>query len=574
MIDPLLCTLCASWSSAGRAWSAGSSLSDSRATARSASEPISHLALVDVVQPELGAPAAFDVETVVADVAEPGVARDLLSGRPDVVFHLAAVVSGEAEADLDKGYRVNLDGTRFLLDGDPRGRRRLRPRVVFASSIAVFGTPLPEVIGDDQALTPLTSYGTQKAIGELLLSDYTRRGFLDGVGIRLPTICVRPGQAEPRGVGLLLQHHPRAAGRTGGGAAGARRRPPLACLAARGRRLPPPRGDARRRRARQPPVPDDAGRLGDRRRADRGVAPRRGRGRRSADPPRARRDGDADRRGLAAQLRRPARAARSASRPRRASTRSSARTSRTSSAAGSRRGAREPGSRSSPAPAAASAGRRRSRWRRPASPSSSAGRRRSRSRRQRPRPGAGRSPCPATSAIRRRSRRSSPRSTRGSAGSTCCSTTRASVLRRCRSRSSSLEQWRAVVETNLTGAFLCTQEAFRIMKRQSPRGGRIINNGSISASVPRPRSAPYTAAKHAVTGLTKLDVARRPGVRHRLRADRHRQRRHRDDRADEDDRRPPGGRHDSSASRRSTSPTSRGPSSTWRRCRSTPTCSS
>ena len=86
------------------------------------------------------------------------------------------------------------------------------------------------------------------------------------------------------------------------------------------------------------------------------------------------------------------------------------------------------------------------------------------------------------------------------------------------------EQWRAVIETNLTGVFLCTQQAFRIMKRQTPRGGRIINNGSISAYTPRPLSAPYTAAKHGVRGLTRQIVARRAAVRHRVRADRHRQR--------------------------------------------------
>jgi nucleoside-diphosphate-sugar epimerase len=121
------------------------------------------------------------------------VAGRLLSNRPDVVFHLAAVVSGEAEADFELGYRVNLDGTRQLLDAARTSGAGYRPRVVFASSIAVFGAPFPEVIGDDHCTTPLTSYGTQKAIAELLLCDYTRRGFVDGVGIRLPTICVRPG---------------------------------------------------------------------------------------------------------------------------------------------------------------------------------------------------------------------------------------------------------------------------------------------------------------------------------------------------------------------------------------------
>ena len=111
-----------------------------------------------------------------------------------MIFHLAAIVSGEAESDFDRGYRVNVDGTRLLLDAVRAVGPGYRPRIIFASSIAVFGSPFPQVISDDHCLTPLTSYGTQKAIGELLLSDYTRRGFLDGVGIRLPTICVRPGR--------------------------------------------------------------------------------------------------------------------------------------------------------------------------------------------------------------------------------------------------------------------------------------------------------------------------------------------------------------------------------------------
>jgi nucleoside-diphosphate-sugar epimerase len=130
-------------------------------------------------------------DVVFADLAEPGTAERLVADEPDVVFHLAAVVSGEAEADFDRGYRVNLDGMRALLEAiRARGHR---PRVVFASSIAVFGAPFPDPIGDEFATLPLTSYGTQKAICELLLSDYSRRGFLDGIGIRLPTICVRPG---------------------------------------------------------------------------------------------------------------------------------------------------------------------------------------------------------------------------------------------------------------------------------------------------------------------------------------------------------------------------------------------
>ena len=156
-------------------------------------ERISEMWLVDVVPVGSVEAGEVGVETLVADIAEPGVGEDLLSRLPDVIFNLAAVVSGEAEADFEKGYRVNLDATRRLFDAARSSARGYRPRVVFSSSIAVFGPPFPDVIGDEQATTPATSYGTQKAIAELLLSDYTRRGFLDGVAIRLPTICVRPG---------------------------------------------------------------------------------------------------------------------------------------------------------------------------------------------------------------------------------------------------------------------------------------------------------------------------------------------------------------------------------------------
>lgn len=158
-----------------------------------AGRPVSQLSLVDVVEPARPAGAALEVVTRTADLCDPGTVRALVAGRPDVVFHLAAVVSGEAEADVDKGYRVNLDASRLLLEAIRAAGPEYVPRVVFSSSIAVFGPPFPEAIGDDHCTAPLTSYGTQKAIVELLLSDYTRRGFLDGVAIRLPTICVRPG---------------------------------------------------------------------------------------------------------------------------------------------------------------------------------------------------------------------------------------------------------------------------------------------------------------------------------------------------------------------------------------------
>ena len=113
------------------------------------------------------------------------------------------MVSGEAETDFDKGYRVNLDGTRALLEAIRAAGDAYRPKVVFTSSIAVFGAPFPHAIPDEFHLTPLTSYGTQKAISELLLADYSRRGFLDGVGIRLPTICVRPGKPNKAASGFF-----------------------------------------------------------------------------------------------------------------------------------------------------------------------------------------------------------------------------------------------------------------------------------------------------------------------------------------------------------------------------------
>jgi len=124
-----------------------------------------------------------------------------VSEKPDIVIHLAAIVSGEAEADFDKGYAVNFDGTRLLLDA--LRVQNSKPRVIYASSIAVFGAPFPEPIPDDFHLTPLTSYGTQKAVGEFILNDYTRRGFFDGIGLRLPTICVRPGKPNKAASGFF-----------------------------------------------------------------------------------------------------------------------------------------------------------------------------------------------------------------------------------------------------------------------------------------------------------------------------------------------------------------------------------
>ncbi len=165
---------------------------------------IDRLTLSDIVEPE--APAfGGRVDCLASDLSSEGAAARLAAMRPDMIFHLAAIVSGEAEADFEKGYRVNLDGTRELFEairlesnGDP-----YRPKLVFTSSIAVFGEPLPAIIDDTHGLTPLTSYGTQKAIGELLLADYSRRGFFDGIGIRLPTISIRPGKPNKAASGFF-----------------------------------------------------------------------------------------------------------------------------------------------------------------------------------------------------------------------------------------------------------------------------------------------------------------------------------------------------------------------------------
>src|SRR5258707_2711447 len=154
---------------------------------------ITRMTLQDVVAPAKPANAGVSLDTVTCDFAVPGAAEKLVADRPDVIFHLAAIVSGEAELDCDKGYRINLDGTRMLLDAVGLVGGGYKPRVVFTSSIAVFGAPFPEAIGDEFFQTPLLSYGTQKAICELLAADYSRRGFMDGIGIRLPTICIRPG---------------------------------------------------------------------------------------------------------------------------------------------------------------------------------------------------------------------------------------------------------------------------------------------------------------------------------------------------------------------------------------------
>jgi len=153
-------------------------------------QKVAELLLFDVAKasgPGLDDPR---VKAIAGDIANPSTVRDIVQGA-STVFHFAAVVSAGAEADFDLGYRVNLDGTRNVLEAC----RALgtNPRVVFTSSLAAYGGDLPASVTDDTPLTPQTSYGSQKSIGEFLLRDYTRKGFMRGTAVRLPTICVRTG---------------------------------------------------------------------------------------------------------------------------------------------------------------------------------------------------------------------------------------------------------------------------------------------------------------------------------------------------------------------------------------------
>lgn len=157
-----------------------------------AGRALSALDLHDIFPVTAPQAAGIAVAAHDGDIADPRTADVLVAERPDVIFHLAGAVSGEAETDFELGYRVNLDGSRALFEAI----RRIEdycPRLVFSSSIAVFGGPYPDIIPDDFNTVPLGSYGTQKAMVEAMLVDYTRRGFLDGIGIRVPGVCVRPG---------------------------------------------------------------------------------------------------------------------------------------------------------------------------------------------------------------------------------------------------------------------------------------------------------------------------------------------------------------------------------------------
>lgn len=190
----------------GAAGMVGRKLTDALvASGELAGRRIEGLTLVDMIAPESVQAPGLSIRTKAIDISDPAAAATLIAARPDVIFHLAAIVSGEAELDFEKGYAINLDGTRFLLEAIRRAGKSAPycPRLVFTSSIAVFGAPFPDKIGDEFFQTPRTSYGTQKAIAELLLADYSRRGFLDGVGIRLPTICIRPGKPNKAASGFF-----------------------------------------------------------------------------------------------------------------------------------------------------------------------------------------------------------------------------------------------------------------------------------------------------------------------------------------------------------------------------------
>jgi nucleoside-diphosphate-sugar epimerase len=156
---------------------------------------VTALTLLDVVAPA-SPPSDPRVRMVIGDLTDPRIVEEAVPADTDSIFHLAAVVSGAAEADFDLGMRVNLDATRLLLE---RCRALTAPpKLVFTSSLAVFGGVLPNPVTDDAPLKPQTSYGTQKAIGELLVYDMTRKGYIDGRSLRLPTITVRPASPTRR----------------------------------------------------------------------------------------------------------------------------------------------------------------------------------------------------------------------------------------------------------------------------------------------------------------------------------------------------------------------------------------
>jgi nucleoside-diphosphate-sugar epimerase len=162
--------------------------------------PATRLTLADQLDPP--APAGIPVRKIVVPLTDRQAPQLLLADRPAVIFHLAAVVSAEAEAEFEKGYAVNLDATRALLDAIRR-MSGYAPRLVFASSLAVFGPPFPDLVPDEFAPNPASSYGIQKLMAEALVNDHSRRGHLDGISLRLPTLCIRPGAANRAASGFF-----------------------------------------------------------------------------------------------------------------------------------------------------------------------------------------------------------------------------------------------------------------------------------------------------------------------------------------------------------------------------------
>ena len=157
-------------------------------------EKISEITLFDIIDAPYPQDTNILINSTSGDISDEKVSKNLVSSRPDIIFHLAAIVSGQAEQEFDLGWNINAKGSWGLFEAIRQQGEDYCPRVVFTSSIAVFGAPFPEKIPDDFFTTPLTSYGAQKAISELLLADYSRKNMVDGVSIRLPTICVRPGK--------------------------------------------------------------------------------------------------------------------------------------------------------------------------------------------------------------------------------------------------------------------------------------------------------------------------------------------------------------------------------------------
>jgi len=152
---------------------------------------VSKLVAVDIAAGGIDDPR---VEWRTGTIADEQFTRSLVDADLGAVYHLAAVVSGQAEAEFDLGMRVNVDATRALLEACRRCEKP--PRVVFTSSLAVFGGSLPAIVPEDVALAPQSSYGSEKAIGELLVHEYSRKGFVDGIACRLPSVTVRPGAAN------------------------------------------------------------------------------------------------------------------------------------------------------------------------------------------------------------------------------------------------------------------------------------------------------------------------------------------------------------------------------------------